>query len=173
MSKPIVYIKKGYEGSLAVQRVGDGGIDIITKEDIEIGLFETKIVPTGLHVKLPDGWYMDVRGRSGLTLDGLHVQLGLVDSNYTGDVGVILCNMAEANKFVEELSTYLDNIIVHCGDDIKEVLKDYNSKTIKISKGERIAQIVFHRCNTVEFKEVDELPKTNRGNRRLGSTGRR
>lgn len=142
---PTVKVLKGYEGELEFQRAGDGGIDIIANEDIEIKPFETKIVSTGLQVKLPDGWYMDVRGRSGLTAKGIIVQLGLVDSNYTGDVGVIITNLHNVRNLI---------------------------RTCQIDKGDRIAQIVFHKVNQFEFEEVDELPKTNRGSDRLGSSGK-
>lgn len=53
---------------------------------------ETKKLPTGLCVELPEGWAADVTGRSGNSSRGLHVQLGKIDESYRGEISVIAYN---------------------------------------------------------------------------------
>ena len=72
---------------------GDAGADLYASEDIEIQPNEVKIVPTGLHVEIPDGYEMQVRPRSGMsTKTPILGILGTVDSGYRGPLGVMLYN---------------------------------------------------------------------------------
>ena len=76
---------------------GSAGMDVhaYLKEDIIIKPFERVLVPTGLKVEIPLGYEIQVRPRSGLALKkGITVinAPGTLDSDYKGDVGVILIN---------------------------------------------------------------------------------
>ncbi len=53
---------------------------------------ETKIVSTNIAVMPGEGYYCDIRGRSGMNSKGKLAILGLVDSNYTGQYGIVLFN---------------------------------------------------------------------------------
>ena len=53
--------------------------------------------------------------------------------------------------------------------EISVVLFNTSNETQKICKGNRIAQIVFHKHQTAEWENVEELTETNRGG--FGSTG--
>ena len=54
------------------------------------------VIDTGQHIQLPDGYEAKIRPRSGLTLnDGIVAQLGTIDSDYTGSMGIILINFGE------------------------------------------------------------------------------
>lgn len=59
---------------------------------------EIRIVNLGFQVEVPCGYELQVRARSGLASRGIIVAngVGCVDSDYRGDVGVILCNMSGA-----------------------------------------------------------------------------
>jgi dUTP pyrophosphatase len=59
---------------------------------------ETRIVNLGFQVEVPDGYELQVRARSGLASRGILVAngVGCVDSDYRGDVGVILVNISGA-----------------------------------------------------------------------------
>jgi dUTP pyrophosphatase len=125
---------------------GDSGMDIRAKEDFSVYPSETKMIETGISVRLPfPGLEIQVRPRSGMSLKTkLRVSNspGTVDSNYTGPVNVIM-----------------DNI----GDE-----------PIKFKKGERIAQIVLcpvYKINWVPVDSKEELGETNRGESGFGSTG--
>src|SRR5690606_5765264 len=72
----------------------DAGFDLVAVEDTIIEPGETALVKTGLAFELPEGFEMQIRPRSGVTLKTkLRVQLGTVDSNYRGEVGVIVDNI--------------------------------------------------------------------------------
>lgn len=76
---------------------GDAGADIraVLDEDIVIPPHEWVAVPTGLYAEIPVGWEIQIRPRSGLALKkGITVlnSVGTVDSNYRGEIKVILVN---------------------------------------------------------------------------------
>lgn len=57
---------------------------------------ERALVLTGLAMSLSEGWEAQIRGRSGLALKhGLQVAFGTIDSDYRGEVGVIVYNVGD------------------------------------------------------------------------------
>lgn len=101
------------------------------------------LIPTGLHMAIPDGYEVQIRPRSGLALKhGLTLpnSPGTIDSDYRGPVGVILMN---------------------AGQD-----------PVHIDHGDRIAQMVLAPVLRAGFDLVDELDPTDRGQGGFGSTGR-
>ena len=103
---------------------------------------ERRLIPTGLHIALPEGFEAQVRPRSGLALKhGITVlnTPGTIDADYRGEVMVLLVNFSN-DDFV-------------------------------INDGERIAQMVIARHEQGEFLEVDELDETERGEGGYGHTG--
>ena len=84
------------EGATAPKRMTDGaaGYDLFALNDEKIKANETKVIKTGIYVELPDGWEMQIRPRSGLSVkfDVLQV-LGTIDSDYRGEIGVIIKNV--------------------------------------------------------------------------------
>lgn len=103
---------------------------------------ETLMIGTGVHVRIPDGYFGGIFARSGLaSKKGLRPAncVGVVDETFTGEIKVALHN------------------------DSKEmqVIKD----------GERIAQLVIIPYATAIFNQVDELEKTERGENGFGSSG--
>ncbi|WPB85736.1 dUTP diphosphatase [Sediminicoccus rosea] len=76
---------------------GSAGMDLLAAREMVIPPGGRALVPTGLAVAIPDGFEMQVRPRSGLALKhGVTVlnAPGTVDSDYRGEVGVILLNTA-------------------------------------------------------------------------------
>lgn len=125
---------------------GAAGFDLVAnvQEPVTIGPMERRIIPTGLYVAVPRGYEMQVRPRSGLAAKkGVTVlnAPGTVDSDYRGEVGVILANMGCEPYVVEP--------------------------------GERIAQGVIAAYERAEWREVDELDDTERGEGGFGHSGRR
>lgn len=84
------------DGATAPKRMTDGaaGYDLFAMNDETIRANETKVIKTGVYVELPDGWEMQIRPRSGLSVkyDVLQV-LGTIDSDYRGEIGVIIKNV--------------------------------------------------------------------------------
>jgi dUTP pyrophosphatase len=80
---------------------GSAGFDLRAAIDGEVALRpgERLLVPTGLVLEIPPGWEGQVRPRSGLALRhgiGVVNAPGTIDSDYRGEVGVILINLGEA-----------------------------------------------------------------------------
>ncbi len=94
---------------------GDSGFDLYATEDVIITPGSTEKVPTGLAFELPEGYELQVRPKSGIsTRTKLRVTLGTVDSNYRGEVSVMVDNIAP-----------IEYEIV-CMDDVYELWEKYH-----------------------------------------------
>ena len=94
---------------------GSAGMDLCAavSEDIILQPGETVLVPTGFSIELPQGYEAQVRPRSGLAIKhsvGILNAPGTIDSDYRGEVKVILTNFGK-NEFV-----------VHRGDRIAQMV---------------------------------------------------
>jgi len=135
---------------------GDSGFDLVAVEDITIEPGETVKVPTGLAFELPEGYELQIRPLSGITLKTkLRVQLGTVDAGYRGEIGVIVDNIAE--DLFGNVVPYLSHID---GNDYRTDGEIYPNETYIIRKGDRIAQGVIAPVAKMEFEEVDKLSDT-------------
>lgn len=103
---------------------------------------ERRIIPTGLHIALPAGFEAQVRPRSGLAL-----KHGVTVLNAPGTIDA---------DYRGELGVLLINL---------------SAEDFVINDGERIAQMVVARHETVAFSVVDELDETERGEGGYGHTG--
>jgi dUTP pyrophosphatase len=111
-------------------------------EPVTLHPMERRLIPTGLHIALPEGFEAQVRPRSGLALKhGLTVlnSPGTIDADYRGEIGVVLINLSQQDFVVND--------------------------------GERIAQMVIARHEQGDFVVVDELDATERGEGGYGHTG--
>lgn len=114
------------------------------EEPIVLQPGERRLIPTGIHIGLPQGYEAQVRPRSGLALKHGITCLnspGTIDADYTGDVGVILINHGQA--------------------------------PFTINDGDRIAQMVIAKYKQVTWVEVEELQATERGDGGFGHTGKK
>ena len=85
---------------------GSAGMDIRANitEPITLGSLERKLVPTGIKVSIPEGYEIQVRPRSGLALKhGISMAnaTGTIDSDYRGEIGVILINLSKDEYTIE------------------------------------------------------------------------
>jgi dUTP pyrophosphatase len=122
---------------------GDAGADLLAARDVEIGPGERALVPTGVAIALPDGYVGLVHPRSGLA-----ARLGVTVLNAPGTVD----------------SGYRGEILVN-------LINHDRANVAKISRGDRIAQLVVQRVERARFAVVDELAETSRGAGGHGSTG--
>jgi dUTP pyrophosphatase len=122
---------------------GDAGADITTRVDVVLAPGERATVPTGLKIALPAGYVALVHPRSGLASKS---GLTIVNAPGTVDAG-----------YRGEISVTLLNT-----DPDHE---------IRLSKGDRIAQLVIQQVERAEFVAVDHLPGSHRGEGGFGSTG--
>jgi dUTP pyrophosphatase len=132
----------GYDLYAAISLETDPAGDTVAGQ-IEIPPHETRMIPTGIAIAIPEGYWGGIYARSGLaTKQGLRPAncVGVCDSDYRGEYIVAIHN------------------------DTNE------PKTIK--SGERIAQMILLPYIPMTFTEVDELSDTNRGEGGFGSTGK-
>src|SRR5699024_6768300 len=146
----------------------DSGSDLYASEDVIIEPGETKIIPTGIAAELPAGYEAQVRPRSGVTAKRRwRVQLGTIDQDYRGEIGVIVDNMS--GDYLAKQSGYMsiegEYKFIENGKTFSKAF------TYKIRKGDRIAQLVIQPLPAVEAYEVDVVEETERGADGFGSTG--
>jgi dUTP pyrophosphatase len=122
---------------------GDAGADLVAAEDVTLAPGERAVVGTGLGIALPDGYAAFVHPRSGLA-----ARHGLTVVNAPGTVDA---------GYRGEIKVILANT-------------DRN-ETMRLRRGDRIAQLVVQRVERAVFREADELPDTVRGSGGFGSTG--
>lgn len=100
-------VNKSKHSTPAYSTKHSAGLDLRANisESIEIKPFQRVLVPTGLYVELPQGFEAQIRPRSGLALKkGLTVlnSPGTIDSDYRGEIGVILVNLSELPTSIED-----------------------------------------------------------------------
>jgi dUTP pyrophosphatase len=122
---------------------GDAGADLVAAEEAEIAPGARVKVRTGVAIALPDGYVGLVHPRSGLA-----ARLGVTVLNAPGTVD----------------AGYRGEILVNLINHDRE-------NTVKISRGDRIAQLVIQRVERAAFHAVDALGDTARGTGGHGSTG--
>lgn len=147
------------EGGVMPEKATEGAAcyDLYVPEDFKLRRGR-QIVPLGFRLQLPKNMAAIVKSRSGFASNGIEVMyeqlcelykkrldadvlLGTIDSDYTGIVGVII-----------------------------DVHDELASRTF-IAKETRIAQMQFVEVPETEFKQVEILDETERGNGGFGHTG--
>lgn len=140
---------------------GDAGMDLYSVTDIVIKPGETVLIHTGLKFAIPVGYEVQVRPRSGLSLNTplrIPNAPGTIDSGYRGEICVILENTSpESYKGESEL-----------------LLTDKGNKKgpYHVKKGDRIAQMVVAKYEKTEFamtESVETIGINREGG--FGSTG--
>ncbi len=72
---------------------GDAGMDLFACADMTLAPGETKPVPTGIQMAIPQGYVGLVWDKSGISLKGVHRLAGVVDAGYRGEVRVVMVNL--------------------------------------------------------------------------------
>ena len=90
----------GYESE------GSSGMDIraCVEDPVSLNPGEIKLIPTGLAISIPPGYEAQIRPRSGLALDngiGMVNSPGTIDSDYRGEIGIILINWGETSFIIK------------------------------------------------------------------------
>lgn len=137
-------MNKGRQPLPAYATKQSAGLDLRADidEDVILQPLQRQLIPTGLHIALPEGYEAQVRPRSGLALKhGVTVlnTPGTIDADYRGEIGVVLVNLSQ------------DSFTVH--------------------PGERVAQLVVARYEQADLVSVDVLDETERGEGGYGHTG--
>ena len=124
---------------------GSSGLDLMAliEDPIKIKAQESTLIPTGISVAIPRDTEIQIRPRSGLA--------------------------AKSNISVLNTPGTIDS---DYRGEIKIILFNHGKKDFIVNNNDRIAQMVLMPILKIEFKEVDELPKTIRGSGGFGSTGK-
>ncbi len=124
-------------------RKGDAGYDLCSRESLILKPFERALIPTGVHIELPEDYAAFVLPRSGLAINkGLSLvnSPGLIDSNFRGEIQAIAINLDPQND-------------------------------IEIKAGDRIAQLVIQKVENLTFTITDGLNSSTRNEAGFGSSG--
>ena len=123
---------------------GAAAFDLAACCDVEVPPREIRLVPTGLVVEVPAGYFLAVLARSSTPLKrGLLVAngVGVIDSDYHGP-----------------------------HDEVKVQGLNVTDAPVHVPRGDRIAQGIVLAAPRIEWQEVDEIAAPSRGG--FGSTGR-
>lgn len=122
---------------------GDAGADVVTTVDAELAPGERAVLPTGLALALPEGYAVFVHPRSGLAA---RCGMSLVNAPGTVDSGY--------------------------RGEVKVIVINHDPVTpLKLTRGDRIAQLVLQKVERAVFTSVEALPESERGAGGHGSTG--
>jgi len=127
----------------AYQHPGDAGLDLHTAADATLAPGERGLLPTGIALAMPRGYFAFVVPRSGLAVRygvSLVNSPGTIDAGYRGEVRVSVINL-----------------------DARE--------PVSFVRGDRIAQLIVQQVPEVRLHEVEQLPGSQRAAGGFGSTG--
>lgn len=117
---------------------GDAGMDLRATEDLVLAPFERALVPTGIAIALPEGFAGFVLPRSGLAIKhGVSVvnAPGLIDSNYRGEIKVILVNLDPKEPFVIRRGDRIAQLVVMGVENVSLRLVDNLPETTRGASG--------------------------------------
>lgn len=142
-----ILVKKFYKNiKLPVYKTsGSSGLDLVAyiKNKITINPHKVAIIPTGIAVAIPKNYEIQIRPRSGLA----------------------------AKKSISVLNTP-GTIDSDYRGEIKIILINLSKKPFVVKSGDRVAQMILCPIAKGKLKEVKNLPKTLRGKKGFGSTGK-
>jgi len=145
MSTIIPIVHHSHHPLPAYATQGSSGLDLraFITAPVQLAPLERVLIPTGIHIAMPNHLEAQIRPRSGLAIkQGLTClnTPGTIDADYRGELKVILINLSN------EIQTIQD--------------------------GDRIAQIVFQQVEKMEWQLVENLETTQRGDGGFGHTGK-
>jgi dUTP pyrophosphatase len=140
-------------------RPGDAGMDVFASEDLLLRPGETGLGPTGLKFAVPEGYELQVRPRSGISLNTplrISNSPGTIDSGFRGEFCVIVTNTSAM--------TSEHSLTAFTPEQKGNIQGPYH-----IRAGDRIAQIILAEVPVLEFEQVDSVDAI--GNDRKGGFG--
>jgi len=145
MSTIIPIVNHSHHPLPAYATQGSSGLDLraFIPTPVQLAPLERVLIPTGLHIAMPNHLEAQVRPRSGLAIkQGLTClnTPGTIDADYRGEIKVILINLSNEIQVIQD--------------------------------GDRIAQIVFQQVEKMEWQLVENLETTQRGDGGFGHTGK-
>ena len=110
------------------ETIHSAGMDLRADLEAPVTLkpLERKLIPTGLHIELPEGYEAQIRPRSGLAFKhgiGIVNSPGTIDADYRGEIKVLLIN--------------------------------FSDQIFEINTGDRIAQMVIAKHEKINWEQVE------------------
>lgn len=149
---------------------GDAGMDVCAADDYLIMPGQTVLISTNLAVELPEGYELQVRPRSGLSLKTNLIianSPGTIDAGFRDEIKIIVHNNSDlslalhtaekAAPEVEKIHSELGEVCVYDPD-----VKDAPHGAYKINRGDRIAQIVLAPIYQLIWCESDDVVEFDR-----------
>ena len=139
-------VNKSNNALPAYETKNSAGMDLrayLPKGPVTLQPMQRALIPTGLYLEIPEGYEGQVRPRSGLAF-----KHGITVLNTPGTIDA------------------------DYRGELKQILINLSDEPFVINNGDRIAQIVFARCEQAEMVEVEELSETERGAGGFGHTGK-
>ncbi|HOK43219.1 MAG TPA: aminotransferase [Thermoclostridium caenicola] len=140
----------------------DAGMDVCAACDVLIPPGQTVIIPTGLKLAIPEGYEIQVRPRSGISLNTplrISNSPGTIDAGYRDELGIIMTNTSREDQAGDS-------------EPLPVSSKGNRQGTYSIKKGDRIAQLVLAQVPRMRLCLVDSVKRIgqDRGGG-FGSTG--
>ncbi len=143
------------------QNSSDAGYDLFSCERHIIPPMGRKVIPIGIAIEIPFGYYGRIAPRSGTAIkNGVDVLAGVIDAGFRAELGVVLVNL----NLPEQLFDKSVNTAAYV------TMFGPKSQFI-INPGDRVAQLIIERCYSADWKERPELNESERGEGGFGSTG--
>lgn len=142
----------------------DSGMDVYAVDDYVIHPGETKLIPTGIKVAVPNGYEIQIRPKSGRALKTkmrIANSIGTVDAGFRGELQVI----------IENIEPPIKDITYGFDDNGRPIITSIlRGSDMTIGKGEKFAQLVLMEVPKAVLFQVENLDDTERGNGGFGST---
>lgn len=97
----IKIIDFGYKQLPVRKHYNDTGADVYLMEDLYLKPYETKVVPVGFGIELPNGYNAHFQTRTSIAKRGIFIQQCAIDAGYRGELHMIIQNMTGASQKFE------------------------------------------------------------------------
>lgn len=122
---------------------GSVGFDLYARENVEVPSGQITLIPANVIIEVPKGYMLAIASRSSTPKKKGFLPphgFGVIDQDYCGPE-----------------------------DEIKIQVYNFSGETVMVERGERLAQGLFVRVDTLAFEEVSQMEAPSRGG--FGSTG--
>lgn len=143
----------------------DAAYDLCSMDDVTLSPGEWKMVGSGIACAIPEGFCGMVYPRSGMGCKGLVLKntVGVIDSHYRGEIKLTLFNNNPTHVWRDSGGPASNTTITELVPNTKG--------TIRVRKGDRVAQMRIELVPDTTLVEVDELDVTDRNEGGFGSSG--